>query len=152
MFWKNRSTVQWKLVITRTRDTCTNCFLQYLVLFSSCKYLWFWAKCLKILFFQGSLCVHFYGNKWKILFFKPKYFFSSSKILFSSSKILFSFIRGWHLWRTMGPLKLPFHIRFLVISAGADPGFSFFFFFWGGEHLGLCGTHTHHDCAVFLGF
>ena len=51
-------------------------FLQYLVLFSSCKYLRFWAKCLKILFFfQGSLCVHFYGNKWKIVFFKPKYFF-----------------------------------------------------------------------------
>ena len=25
--------------------------------------------------FQGSLCVHFYGNKWKILFFKPKYLF-----------------------------------------------------------------------------
>ena len=65
-------------------------FLQYLVLFSSCKYLWFWAKCLKILFFEGSLCVHFYGNKWQILFFKPKY-------LFSSSKIPFSFVRGWHL-------------------------------------------------------
>ena len=68
-------------------------FLQYLVLFSSCKYLWFWAKCLKILFFSSK--DHFVytsmETKWKILFFKPKY-------LFSSSKILFSFVRGWHLW------------------------------------------------------
>ena len=66
-------------------------FLQYLVLFASCKYLWFWAKCLKILFFSKA---HFVftsmETKLKILFFKPKYFFSSSKILFS-------FVRGWHL-------------------------------------------------------
>ena len=68
-------------------------FLQYLVLFSSCKYLWFWAKCLKIpffFFFKDHFVYTSMETKWKILFFKPKYFFSSSKILFS-------FIRGWHL-------------------------------------------------------
>ena len=41
-------------------------------------------------FLQGSLCVHFYGNKMQNNVFQ-------AKILFSSSKILFSFVRGWHL-------------------------------------------------------
>ena len=41
-------------------------------------------------FLQGSLCVHFYGNKMKNTVFQ-------AKILFSSSKILISFVRGWHL-------------------------------------------------------
>ena len=67
-------------------------FLQYLVLFTSCKYLWCWAKCLKILFFFMDHFVYTsMETKWKIKIFKPKYFFSSS------SKILFSFVRGWHL-------------------------------------------------------
>ena len=64
-----------------------NCsFFAVFSTFSSCKYLWFWAKCLRILFFFKDHFVYTsMETKWKILFFKPKYFFfSSSKILLAS--------------------------------------------------------------------
>ena len=52
-------------------------------------------------FFQGSLCVHFYGNTVKNTVFQ-------AKILFSSSKILFSFVRGWHLWGNIGGVSFEY--------------------------------------------
>ena len=68
-------------------------FLQYLVLFSSCKYLWFWAKFLKILFFsEGSICVHFYGNKMKNTVFQAKIPFFILKNTFFFRKRLASLV------------------------------------------------------------
>ena len=58
--------------VIRLSEMPTVPFLQYLVLFSSCKYLWFWAKCLKIPFFKDHFVYTSMETKWKILFFKPK--------------------------------------------------------------------------------
>ena len=52
-------------------------FLQYLVLFSSCKYLWFWAKCLKILFFLKDHFVYTSMEKQN-----EKYCFSNQNTFF----------------------------------------------------------------------
>ena len=67
-------------------------FLQYLVLYSSCKYLWFEQNVSKYFFPQRSLCVHFYGNKMKNTVFQAKILFFILKNTFFFRKRLASLL------------------------------------------------------------
>ena len=86
--WLERRTLTWGGKIINCRDA--NCsFFAVFSTFFKLQILVILSKMPQNTFFQGSLCVHFYGNQMKITVFQ-------AKILFFILTHTF-FFRGWHL-------------------------------------------------------